>query len=1174
MPGMKLFRSHRIEALADVLGKLILASLPQDPFVPVSVVVGSRGMERWLRHELAQSLQVCANVEFPFPTVQLDATVSALTGGEGQDAAPDPWAPNALAWAIAEALPQVIEERGFEAVRSYLDGEAGWGGEIDAKQYGLCRKLADVFDRYVAYRADYAMAWSQGADLPLPAGCESLAWQPRLWEVLAGQLGAARHRAQRLEQAAQRLLCGASLPSLRGPLTIFGVSSLPPSWMPLLGALSLHVDVYLLLLCASRKYWIDLQGAIRAGQVPVEDRDATAQALRRVGAEAGHPLLASMGRVARDFEIVLEGLPPGMLADGAGIFPDPPGEGRTALQWLQADLLDGVLPGPGGRHALGDIDDSVQFHSCYGATRQVEVLRDLLLGMLEDDPALEPRDIVVMAPDIAAFAPLITSVFNQGPERRSHAGAEGWGPAGAPRIPFEVADLSIRRLNPVADALLRVMEMVEGRLQASAVIDLLTLEPVRLKFGIGPHEVPAVQEWIERSGIRWGRDADHRHREGQPADPQNTWRFGLRRLLLGVVMADEEGRMLEGFDAPGRGTQVRAFDDMEGGATQLLGKAVDFCNTLFAILDELREARSASAWGETLQTVVDRMTSTKQEAAWLTRRVRQELDAFAREAQVAGNRRPAALQAVRAALSGRFDVASPITAEQSGAVTFCAMKPMRGVPYKVVCMLGMDEDAFPRKAAGAAFDLTSLRVRVGDVDVRDEDRYLILEAILSARSKLVALYCGCDPRTNKPKPPCVPIAELRDVLDQSFRVADASAAAWMTTHHPLQAFSPSAFLASRRGLSGPSRPWSFDRRLRAAALARRSKQPDSPAFLAPTQGAGAALGEVTLGQLARFFRNPAEVLLKSRLKIALDDEAGTTLDREPIELDGLQRWAVRDAVLRECLKGRGAEQVIRGMRATGDLPLGHAGTVFVHEQQALARAMLEAIGLARGAGGGGLEPDPPAPIDVRFGGVRLTGSVATLYGGMLREAQFGECEGRRLAAAWISLLALSSVSPGERRAVIALGNRAGGAITLVGLQAPQDARTVLQDLVSLYLRGIQEPLPLLPRASWAFASVMQKLTTDPGYFDEGLPSDGAALAVVDKARTAAGNKWRSTGFARGDDADPYAARLYERGNPIEDEETQTLRLEFARVSMRVWGPLLGCQWDKKQVRAWLATGAS
>jgi len=1193
MSGLRVYRSNHIELLAELLARLVASSAPADPLEGVSIVVGNRGMERWLRHRLAETLGVCANVDFPFPTSMLDGILDAVLG---EEEGTDPWQPDALAWALLELLPGLVERPGFDFVRAYMER---WDGPVDAKAYGLARQLADVLDGYVAYRPQRAIAWSAGKPMPLPEGAEGLAWQAELWRALQLHLGDRPHRAQRIQEAVERLRRGDLPADLAGPLRLFGISSLPPSWMPLLGALSGHVDVELFLLSPSNEYWAELVGPkVRRDPSAWRDRirDTVPDGLHDPERDEVHPLLVSMGRVARDFQIVLESQPDGYedsrldaFLDVEQAFPDPAATGRPrALHQIQSDLLSAHVPTDAARaRVLDPTDDSLQFHLCHGPTRQVEVLRDVLLGLFEDHHDLEPRDVLVVTPDIEAYAPLVTAVFSRGPATRlvrrgdPVAGAEGWGPAGAPRIPFEVADLSVRRQNPVADALMRVLELAEGRLEASAVLDLLVLEPVRRRFGLSAQEVSVLARWVAESGIRWGRDAAHRKQKGQPPDPQNTWLFGLRRLLLGVVLADD-GRTLAGIDACGAPTIVRPFDAMEGKETALLGRLVDFASTLFDLTARLRPPRPVREWVPALVEAVERLTDAPAAAAWLVRRVRETLEELGELANAAGSSRAVSLEAIRSALSGQFLVASRLTREQSGAVVFCAMQPMRNVPYRVICLLGMDEDALPRKSSGHAFDLAARLPRVGDRSLRDEDRYLLLEALLAARSHLVVLYTGHDPHTNDERPPCVPIAELRDLVDRSFAVAGpgrpCSPSEHLGTDHPLQPFGARAFLPVHRDptRAGVLRPSSFDRRLRRGAevLSGAKKEPIQ-FFPEGTENVAAGPDEIALDELVRFFVGPTRYLLQRRLQVDLRDRGEVLDDREPIELDGLERWRLQAALLEETMAGRDATQVRERLRAEGLLPLGFAGIATVDAQVGVIDAMLEASKIRQD---GGLQsPEDPVLVDLRLGDARITGSLPGVYGPDLIDLQLGRQEGTRsLARPWLSLLAWHAAHPGAGRAIVVLGHTRAGApqATLLGYEAPEDPAQVLRDLVAIYRRGCHVPVPLLPRASWMLAWHLRKVATDASFFDRGLPENDEELAVVAEAYDRARAVFWANPRGGGDLDDPHVARVFEGTPPMTDEAMLPvpIDLEFARLALRVWGPAIAGRSTERTVKQWLTEG--
>lgn len=1135
MTGLHIVRSNRLEVLVAVLAERLRAPGP-DPVAPREVVVGSRGMERYLRQALAERLGICANVRFPFPTAALDALVPEAP-------APDPWSPDALTWALLEVLTHVAARPEAEPLRRYL-AESG-DGAVDARTWGLARRLAETFDRYVTFRPELVGAWDDGRVQDVPEGQR---WQAALWRAAREHVGPAPHRGERLAALEHGLVGGTSTE----PLHVFGLTSLAGAWLRAFGHVARHRPVDLYLLCPSDVWWADLGRHLRdrpdLGHAP---RDELTERLRDAGdrlGDAGHPLLSSWGRTGRDLQILLESLPDGFEEGRADLFVDPlRGVPTTALRLLQADVLAATHPALRPDHAARRIepdDRSVQVHACHGLTRQVEVLRTVLLELLDRDPTLQPRDIVVMTPDIDAMAPLVGAVFDGVPSER------------APHVPWEIADLSVRRLNPVADALLRVLELADGRATASELLDLLALDPVADRFGLTSDEIAILRSWITASGIRWGADAAHRASTDQPADAQNTWRFGLDRLLLGVVLPDD-GRMPAG---------IRPFDAVEGGATRLLGKLADFCAAVFDAVDGLRASRPLAAWVDALEGTVDALTRVRGHESWLGRRVRDALDALREEAVATRSGRPLALDAVRAALAGRFEVASAARHGAGGAVTFCGMVPERAVPYRVVCLLGMDEGSFPRGGARTAFDLVQQAPRVGDRDARDEDRYLLLEALLSARDHLVVLYTGRDPHTNEPCPPATPVSELLDALDATYPPTPGAPrpSARLVRQHPLQAFDPRDFTAQ----GGP--PFSYDAHLLDAVRSSLGARADAPPFLAfalpPPPEPSPAEEPLHLDELVGFWRHPVRAHLQRTLGLRLPrDGEDDVPDREPLELGPFDRGRLLDALL--ATEDRSALR--RRLRGAGALPLGGAGDVLFDTLAGLADALWAAAGEFLGTRRNALDP---LDLDLLVEGHRLSGRVDGLTPGGLVTFRYGSERGDALLEAWIRLLAASAASSERpRRALLLFGkveSHGEPEITPIGLEL-EEAPRALDHLVRRYRDGRIAPLPFLPRTSLAVArhllgrDGLPPEARDPDRL-QSEPPDEAIRSALHGALAAARGVWSAQ---HGESGDRYHRHAFGRVEPYLDADG-TLDRTFAAEALRVWAPLLGARRTKRELAAW------
>lgn len=1131
-----LHRSNRVERLVEGLAAQLREPLA-DAMATEVVVVHSQGMQRWLSQRLSQRLGaptgtnagVCANVEYPFPATVVRRVLAACLHEDPH--APDPWEPDRLVWTLLTALPELLAREEFEQLAAYLDQDKQSFGvaSVGRRRFALARHIADLFDRYAVYRPWMARAWSAGDAVgpePNVALASDHAWQPLLWKALQDRIETAS-QADRFARAIQVLgERSRPLDGLPARVSFFGLSTLPPSYLELLQALARVHDVHLHLLCPSREYWAEIHGRREILARTCNPHEVDAELALEV-----NPILASFGRLARDFQLHLESdQAPHYHEIGDQPFDDPAG-GRdaeaTMLEVLQSDVLHlrtrGAGPDTDDRRPARLDDRSIRVHSCHGMTRQVEVLREAILRLMEDPASdLEPRDVVVMTPDIEAYAPLIAAVFAEG---QSHAREGGdpeqrWGDVGAPALPFSIADRSLREINPVASALMQVLEMVHGRVEASTVLDLLRMDVVRQRFDIGAEELAQIEGWVRDSGIRWGIDREHREKHEQPDDHENTWRFGLDRLLLGVAMADEGERSFAG---------AVPFDDMEGAAVDLLGRFVEFCEQAFAQLRALDHPRSLADWKQGLEWVLERLIRTDEAHAWQLQQVRDVLAALVdRSRDADGEPFSAALEldAVRSLLQGGFQIGPGSIGHQTGAITFCAMVPMRSIPHRVVCLLGMDDAAFPRGEHAPALDLIHLRRRLGDRSPREEDRFLFLEALLAAREHLIITYTGHDIRTNEALPPAVPVGQLLDVLDASFVPAAgyAQVREQITVQHPLQAFSPRNFVAAD--------PLAYDRRMLAGARRLIHERPPPPAFLdGPLKSTSDAEEDTQLVELAdliRFWQAPVKWLVTRRLGIRLAEDDELVEDREPIELDALARWKVGASLLEHELRGHGGDWGAV-MLGRGGLPPGAPGQCTVEDASVQVERILEASSSLRE------QPALELPIDVQLVEHRLAGTIDGVHGRHLLRLQFGTIHPRHRLAQWIQYLALYAQRPEVdwEAAIYGKDKKPRLLPAMRGSARAEQARVILQQLVGWYVRGQTSLIPFFDKTSYAWASRLRR--------------QGERQAK-NKAREA----WEGSYMVAGERADDHVTQVLGHECPLRE----LFALGFADLASAVWDPVL------------------
>lgn len=891
---------NRLEDLRDLLTAW-LARAPLRPLENELMLVQSNGIAQWLKLALARApasggLGISAAVDVQLPGRFLWTAYRAVLG---RDAVPatSPFDKSRLVWRLLRLIPQHLHEEAFIPLRDFLGDDADW-----QKRHQLAARVADLFDQYQVYRADWLDDWEHGRDelldalrarrTPLAADQR---WQPRLWRLLLEDVGPAQrhgHRAAVHRAFVERLQSLDRRPAaLPRRIVVFGMSSLPQQTLEALTALARYCQVLLVVANPCRHYWADI----------IEERELLKASQRRQSDKPGlpaqpryedlhlhaHPLLAAWGKQGRDYIRLLDACDQpdryrqqfAAIDRGIDLFQDV--EGSGLLQQVQQAILD-LEPLPvaaAQRKPWHEGDASLRFHIAHSPQREVEVLHDQLLAMFERaaraGKPLAPRDVMVMVPDIQAYAPHVQAVF-------------GRLPASDPRhLPCTVADQSARGSEPLMVALEHLLALPESRFTVSEILDLLDVPALRVHFGFDESDLPTLRRWIEQAGIRWGLDGEQKRSLHLPALEQNSWRFGLRRMLLGYAVG--EGESLDG---------IAPYAEVGGLDAVMLGPLSLLLDRLEHYWREFRLPATATAWSARLHALLgDFFDRGDERDALRLGRLDDALDEWQQACTDAGFTDAIPLAIVREHWLQAIDESRLSQRFMGGAVSFGTLMPMRAIPFRVVCLLGMDDGAYPRQQAPVDFDLMAQpgHSRPGDRSRREDDRYLFLEALLSARDALHVSWVGRSARDNSVLPPSVLVGQLRDYLAAGWYRdgdgdddgdADAGLLAALTTEYPLQPF-------SRRYFSAGDEPHVFTYAHEWQQVHRGANAACVPAALAPWQ-ADSTLG---VGQLQRFLSKPVAYFFNQRLKVYFSEAGDDAIDDEPFALDGLQRYGAAQSVL-------------------------------------------------------------------------------------------------------------------------------------------------------------------------------------------------------------------------------------------------------------------------------------
>jgi len=1020
--------SNRVEALQGQLARLICAQALTDPFQPEIILVPNLAMQRWLNLQLAASHGIAANIEYSLPAAYIWHLAASLKDpGAATAFEADPLSRDQSAWLIHGLLPAVLMQEAFRPLRNYLEGDAS-----GVKRWQLSQRIADTFDRYQYYRPEWIRCWSS----PQPDLGGALAdvpeWQPLLWRELL-QSCSGRHRVAVIDQFMQHLAQQTQATSdLPERISCFALSSLPPLFVQVFKAIGQHCDVHLYQHSPSNQYWADLRSKKSIARMRIASPDEVSYY------ETGNELLASWGRQGQALQDLL------LDVDAVEVvhkeeYPAPGND--SLLHRLQQDILelrDAAVEVP--------VDDSVEVGICHSPLRECQVLHDTLLRKLEMDSAMKPEDILVMVPEISRYAPYIESVFRRD---ENHA---------RPFIPWNLSDVSVADEHPLIRVFLQLLALPTARFTFSEVISFMDVALIARNFTIEPQNLEDLLDLLRKSEARWGLNAEHKQALGLPGIEQNTWRFAADRVLAGYALGNA-------VDWQG----IAAVEGVSAASAATFGHFLELLDTLSHWQQALQENRSALSWQVDLNRMLKDFFGDSRDEDDKLQEIR---DASAELAEQAGEQEMT-LELLRLWLTQRLSNKTVNNRFFSGGVTLCGMRPMRSLPFKLICVLGMNDLAYPRRDDALVFDGMASHWRPGDPRKGDEDRYLLLETLLCAREKIYFSYTGRSLKDNLACQPSVLLQELLDFIDSRYSpsVEPAAAMSHYITHvYPMQAFSRRNFYSTRPA-NEQWVPSSYDKgwcqvasSLQTSQSVRGLEIDNSNADGWPDfrlSSADASPTGIDLGRLIRFLQHPIKYFFNKRLRLYLQTEDESE-DEEIFSFDGLRAWQVRDELIGAILSAdtddnASLEALQSVLSAKGILPHGAMAAESYATVRRESSELLTQLEPYRGL--------QPLAILIDIPHLQITGQIQSwLPGAGLLHYSPSTMKSKVLLPAWVEHLALCAQGrfASEERTLLYCRNSALAFAPI----AAEVAITQLEQYCHLYREGMMRPLPIFPETSF------------------------------------------------------------------------------------------------------------
>ncbi|UJF18927.1 exodeoxyribonuclease V subunit gamma [Vibrio sp. SS-MA-C1-2] len=1078
-----IYHSNQLDLLKSLLIELIRREPLSHPLGNEVILVQSPGMAQWLKLALAKEMGIAANIEFPLPATFIWNMFTEVLPEIPERSF---FNKESMTWKLMEILPKYLEQPEFVALANYLHD-----ADDDAKRYQLAEQIADIFDQYLVYRPEWIDNWEQQHPEQLPLDLEAeQQWQPILWHALyqyTDTLGQKLdHRANLYQNFIDQLMLkrdhGETLPER---IFIFGISALPPRYLDALKALGECIDVHLMFTNPCRYYWGDIrdqkyldklaakarkkvvwqdnQSQIIGSEPQLKKGDNQVDLHNQQSELIGNSLLASMGKLGRDNIQLLSELD----AQELDAFVDI--EQNSLLHSIHYDILN--LQDPPSinaalqtgnqallRREIVKNDRSIQIHQCHSPMREVEVLYDNLLALLDSNPEIEPRDILVMVANIDHYSPAIRAVFSNAPSHRY--------------IPFAISDQTTEASNPLLIAFFKLLNLPNLRCSAPELLELLEVPAVMAKFNFSETEFVKAREWVEQAGIRWGLDQGTAESFDLPAQKQNSWLFGLQRMLLGYALPQEIG-LYQGMSS---------FESVQGLDAEIAGKLADFIEQLMTSRETLATKMSAKQWQSAINNMLDQMLLVDGDDESLLFTIREKLHQLAETITGSGYQQSISLPIILDYFHGKLGQAKVSQRFLAGQINFCTLMPMRSIPFKAVCLLGMNDGVYPRTVAPVGFDLMVNRGKAGDRSRRDDDRYLFLEAMLAAQDYFYISYIGRSIQDNSEKVPSVLVTELLEYCQHSFYLqgdreleieqAGDKLLDEISTSHSLTPYSRDSFLHG-----------SYAQEWLPVALGE-GEQSD-PFYHSALSQQELNFETIDLVELQRFWRLPVQYFFNRRLKIYFDNQQNELIDAEPFSLDQLEGYWLRNELLVSLLGQKDRIKIENDIYqqhvAAGTLPIGSFSQLALEQELKKVSPLLER-----------LEPlchSPKEDLEVRvelqiehddqIQLVTLEGWLTGHFSDGLVRSRVGNIRGQDLLSGWIDHLMLYACYSESELATRVIGKDKCYRFDPIG---SEQAKSILTELVTEMIKGHSAPLAYLPKT--AFAGITQHYDKHGNWLDD------------------------------------------------------------------------------------------
>jgi exodeoxyribonuclease V gamma subunit len=1017
MSGISLYTSNRIEKLVEPFIEVIFGP-GRSLFQNEIVVVQNKGMQQWLSLQIAENTGICSFCSFPFPNAFVKSFFNQTFSEKELQLSFDS---EINLWRIYCLLPSFIEKHKFDHLKAYLANQSS------THLYNFAKKIADIFDQYTIYRDTLIKSWEAG---------DSEDWQAVLWRELKKDTVHA-HRVDMIHILQERMENQDYDFSKHPPrVSLFGISSLPPFYLSFINAISKYVDIHYFVLSPTIEYWDDIVSQKEAQKL-IRSYNKYGKNMEKeipLHIDEGNSLLSAFGSYGRDFIARMHDFDIEEYAIPAIIEP------HSILEHIQSDIFHLKNPDNNNPRSIDIKDTSIQIHACHSQQREIEILYNFLLHLFNTEKSIIQSDIVVMAPDIEAYAPHIKAVF--GTPEISNC-----------RIDYSISDYSLLSSHGPIAAFCQILDFVESRFPVTGLLSILETPEIHTKFNMGQSDIGHIKTLLRKVAVNWGIDGTFKSDFDVPATSENTWYSGLEQLFLGFALPSHSTELYK---------SIFGCNAIEGFDALLLGNFAEFFTTLKTFRDDCRQSYSIEQWPELFVTYINKLfTITNENKSDIEQLFNTLHDIQKISSKIETFNDPIPYSVIKQHVVETLSSQKSVNGFMLGNVTFCSILPMRSIPFKVICLIGMNDSTFPRKSNYVSWNEITVSPKKGDRSLEQEDRYVFLETLLSCRSILYISYVGFDLQNSTEYKPSTCVTELLSYVNNYFTMNSGnftdytSVKDFVVTKHYLHSFNRNYFVSHSKYFS-----YSADNFAAAATHCDILKKPVI-FFDNPLKDPGSDFKHVQIQELTAFYKKPSKYLLRKRLQISFDSYDDSLNPEEPFTLDNKNSYTIADSLIKKSLSHDvDIKNCYDYLKASNQLPHGSTGLTYFNDISVRLSGFIDQI--KQYANGNQFENHYES---LNIGEYVLSGVLSNTWPEYQILFRYARIKPFDYISAWIQHLFISCCKKTNLPKQTILLTKD----IEVRFQPVQEPEIALQELLDIFYEGLMQPIPFFSNVSWIYA---------------------------------------------------------------------------------------------------------